>query len=110
MRVRLKGWLAGVLTAVGLLLPAGPVAAAPATDCTLYAAATGSDSNSGLDAAHPKTLDGANAAAVPGSVICLKGGTYYRARPLYPTSGTASAYVVFKAYGDSPAALVWTGP
>ncbi len=99
------------LTLATMLLGAGPSAAEPAlaTDCAIYASANGSDRNSGLSPAAPKTLDGASSISRPGDVICLKGGTYHLARPFYPaTSGTANAWIVYKAYGDADVNVVPT--
>src|SRR5438105_12898186 len=49
-----------------------------ATDCTIYAAANGNDAHDGTKHAdgtiYPKTLYGAAASTVPGSVVCLVGG------------------------------------
>ena len=79
-----------------------------ATDCTLYAAANGNDANSGTSPSAPKTLNGANAAAQPGAVVCLKGGTYNLTNTFYPArSGTAAQWIVFKNYGDSDVNIVW---
>lgn len=82
--------------------------AAIATDCTLYAAADGNDANAGVSPNAPKTLDGASASSRPGSVVCLKGGTYNMLRPFYPArSGTANAWIVYRAYGDAEVDIVW---
>jgi hypothetical protein len=81
-----------------------------ATGCTLYASASGSDSNSGTSPTSPKTLQGAANAAMPGAVVCLKGGTYNRTSSFTPPrSGTASAWIKYKAYADAPVNFVWTG-
>jgi hypothetical protein len=80
-----------------------------AADCTLFASASGNDSNSGSSTTAPKTFWGAADAAQPGAVVCLMGGTYNFSSGFYPPrSGTPSAWIVYKAYGDSPANLVWT--
>src|SRR6266446_4887102 len=81
-----------------------------ATDCTLYVAANGKDTNSGTAPTAPKTLNGASSVSEPGDVICLLGGTYNLASTFFPArSGTASAWIVYKAYGDSTPTLTWTG-
>jgi Domain of unknown function (DUF4082)/Putative Ig domain len=78
--------------------------------CTLYASPSGSASNSGRSASAPKTFSGAAAAAQPGSVICLLGGSYNLSSTFYPpTSGTSSSWIVYKNYGDGPVNFVWTG-
>src|SRR4029077_5241334 len=89
-----------------------PVQAATATDCTLYASASGNDNNTGTSSNAAKTFLGAAAAAQPGAVVCLLGGTYNLSSTFYPPrSGTPTAWIVYKAYGDSPANLLWTaGP
>src|SRR5712692_6331510 len=90
-----------------------PVAKAQlATDCTLYAAvpATGNDANNGTTALTPKTFTGAANATVAGSIVCLEGGTYSLATTFAPPHiGTSAAHIVYKAYGDSPAIIKWTG-
>ena len=85
-----------------------------ATDCTLYAAANGNDSNDGTKhvdgTIHPKTLTGAAAATVPGSVVCLLGGRYELSCTFnVPNSGTSSAWIAYKSYGDGDALIVWMG-
>jgi|ERR1700731_1640381 len=82
-----------------------------ATNCTLYAAPNGNDSNSGTSPTSPKTLNGAAAATSPGSVVCLLGGRYdLGSNEFAPTiAGTSSAKITYQAYGDGPATLVWTG-
>src|SRR5712692_4321275 len=90
-----------------------PVAKAQlATDCTLYAAvpATGNDANNGTTALTPKTFTGAANATVAGSIVCLEGGTYSLTTTFQPPHvGTATAYIVYKAYGDSPPVFLWNG-
>jgi hypothetical protein len=88
--------------------------AALGTDCTIYAAANGNDSNDGSKHAdgtiHPKTLIGAAAATVPGSVVCLLSGRYelpYTFVP--PHGGSSSSWITYKNYGDGDVLLVWTG-
>ena len=84
--------------------------AAVATDCTRYVAANGNDANAGTSPTAPKTLTGASSASNPGDVICLKAGTYYLSRTFSPArNGTASAWIVYKNYGDGTVLFVWTG-
>ncbi len=83
-----------------------------ATDCTLYAAVppTGNDANNGTTALTPKTFTGAASATVAGSIVCLEGGTYSLTTTFQPPHvGTATAYIVYKAYGDSPPVFLWNG-
>ncbi|MEQ1907419.1 MAG: choice-of-anchor Q domain-containing protein [Vicinamibacterales bacterium] len=103
--------LALVSALCGLILESTQIARAQvARDCTLYAAADGRDTNSGKSPSAPKTLNGASAVSQPGSTICLKGGTYNISSTFYPArGGTEKAWIVYKAYGDSPAEIVWTG-
>lgn len=78
--------------------------------CTLYASPSGSDTKSGDKPAFAKTLKGAAEAARPGSVVCLAGGTYTSSSAfLPPRSGTPSAWIVYRSYGDTPAKFIWTG-
>ncbi|PYX84545.1 MAG: hypothetical protein DMG70_06115 [Acidobacteria bacterium] len=85
-----------------------------AIDCTIYAAANGNDGNDGTKHAdgtiYPKTLNGAAASTVPGSVVCLFGGRYelpYAFVP--PHGGSSSSWITYKNYGDGDVLLVWTG-
>ena len=81
-----------------------------ATDCTLFASASGSDSNSGTTPTAPKTFTGAAAATTPGSVVCLLGGTYNLSSSFSPpNSGTPSSWIVYKNYGDGGVKFIWTG-
>jgi hypothetical protein len=81
-----------------------------AAPCSLYAAPSGSDRNSGNSSTSPKTFFGAAAFTQPGSVVCLLGGTYRLSsafRP--PNSGTPSAWIVYRNYGDALVTFVWIG-
>jgi len=104
--------MAGVFLLFGfcyLTLNRTALAATLATDCTLYASASGNDNNAGTSPSAPKTFLGAANAAQPGAVVCLMGGTYNLSSTFYPPrSGTPTAWIVYKAYGDSPASLIWT--
>ena len=78
--------------------------------CTLYASPSGNNNNSGTSASAPKTFAGAASASHPGSVVCLMAGTYNLSSPFYPpVSGTPSAWIVYKNYGNGPVNFVWTG-
>jgi hypothetical protein len=79
-----------------------------ATNCTIYVSPSGG--GNGSTASSPTTVASANSASVPGSVICLKGGTYNLSSTFLPShSGSSSSYITWQAYGDSPANFVWTG-
>jgi hypothetical protein len=81
-----------------------------ASDCTLFASPSGNDSNSGSSASSPKSFQGAANATQPGSVVCLLGGTYNLGSSFTPPrSGSPSAWIVYKNYGDSPANIHYTG-
>jgi hypothetical protein len=81
-----------------------------ASDCTLFASPSGSDLNSGTTATSPRTFTGAAAAATPGSVVCLHGGTYNLASSFTPpNSGAPSSWIVYKNYGDGGVNFIWTG-
>ncbi len=100
-------WITLAVLACGLAASAETLA----TDCTLYASATGDDSNSGLTPALPKTLNGAANATKPGSIVCLEGGTYYRSTgfsPPYSGSDTGG-YITYEAYQDAPVWIVFNG-
>jgi parallel beta helix pectate lyase-like protein len=81
-----------------------------ASNCTLFASATGKDANSGASPSSPKSFSGAATATQPGSVVCLLGGTYSLISSFKPpSSGTPSSWIVYKDYGDGPVNFVWTG-
>jgi hypothetical protein len=78
--------------------------------CTLYASPSGHDANPGTTPSAPKTFTGAAAVTQPGSVVCLMDGTYNLSSSFYPpVSGSSTAWIVYKDYGDGPVNLVWTG-
>jgi len=81
-----------------------------ASDCTLFASPLGNDNNSGTAPTVPKTFTGAAAATTPGSVVCLRGGTYSLSSSFNPpNSGTPSLWIVYKNYGDGDVNFIWTG-
>jgi hypothetical protein len=81
-----------------------------AADCTLFASPSGNDSNSGASPSAPKSFFGAANATQPGSVLCLLGGTYNLSSSFTPpNSGSPSAWIVYKNYGDGPVNFVYTG-
>jgi hypothetical protein len=82
----------------------------PSASCSLYASPRGNDKNSGLTQASPKTFLGAAAVTRPGSVVCLLGGTYSLSSTFKPpTSGTPTAWIIYRAFGDDPVKFLWTG-
>ncbi len=86
-----------------------PHSAQAAGSCTLYAAPWGSGGNAGTTTSSPLTLNAAETRTVPGAVVCLLAGTYNLSSPFYiARSGTASAWIVYRAYGGT-AQLNWTG-
>ena len=83
--------------------------AALATDCTLFAAAYGSDTQPGTFA-QPISFFGAAQTATAGAVVCLLGGRYELPCTIYiRNSGTSSAWITFKSYGDGDVLMVWKG-
>ena len=81
------------------------------SNCTIYAAPSGNDKNSGNNPSSPKTFLGAAAATRPGSLVCLLPGTYeLDASFAPPRSGTSSAWIVYKSCGSGAVNFVWTGP
>lgn len=99
----------GGLAASPLRLTSGIHAFQLASNCTLYAAANGNDSNSGTSPTSPKTLTGADSATSAGSVVCLLGGRYELGDSwTVKSTGTASSPITFQAYGDGPVNIVWT--
>jgi hypothetical protein len=107
-----------MLRSILLYLSMGAVLLAPLTaaDATnYYLAPGGSDGNSGTSTAQPwGTLQSAGTRISAGDTLFIMGGTYSNAQYLQDEGGrlrgTASAPIVFKAYGDSPAVFVSTGP
>jgi hypothetical protein len=88
----------------------GPSPPAAGAECTLFASPSGNDANAGSSPATPKTLTGAAAATRPGSVVCLVAGTYGLKSTFYPpTSGTPSAWIVYRNYGDGDVQITWAG-
>ncbi|PYT40365.1 MAG: hypothetical protein DMG45_17290 [Acidobacteria bacterium] len=81
-----------------------------ATDCSLYASPSGSDSNSGTSSSSPKTFQGAANSTQSGSVVCLLGGTYSLSSSFSPpTSGSPSSWITYKNYDSTPVNFVWSG-
>jgi len=80
-----------------------------ATDCTKHVSASASGTTGTGTSANPWTLAQAKG-AVAGDVVCFHGGTYSLGSTWSPSnSGTASNWIVFKAYGDSEPVINWTG-
>src|SRR5438067_5009609 len=80
-----------------------------AVDCTLYAAAYGSDTGQGT-LSQPISFFGAAQTATAGAVVCLLGGRYELPCTVYiHNSGTPSAWITFKNYGDGDVLMVWKG-
>ncbi|HKV60692.1 MAG TPA: right-handed parallel beta-helix repeat-containing protein [Candidatus Acidoferrum sp.] len=78
---------------------------------TIYASPKGNDSNPGTSPTLAKTFLGAAGVARPGSVVCLLPGTYsLNASFTPPTSGTPTAWIVYKNCGTAPVNFVWSGP
>jgi hypothetical protein len=91
-----------------LVMAIGSAGAQLATDCTLYASPAGG--GNGSTSSTPTTFQSAASATVAGSVVCLEGGTYELSSTFNPPhSGTSSAWIVYKAYGDGPPVINWTG-
>ncbi|MDZ7292062.1 MAG: right-handed parallel beta-helix repeat-containing protein [candidate division KSB1 bacterium] len=78
-----------------------------------YVATTGSDANPGTEAAPFLTIQKAVTVATPGDVVLIKAGTYGPVR-IYVgggigKSGTATAPIIYKAYGDGDVIIKGTG-
>ena len=92
-----------------LLMAIGNAGAQLASDCTLYASPAGG--GNGASPSAPTTLGGAQNVSSPGDVICMMGGNYSLGSTFNVThSGTSSAWIVYKAYGDSAVNVNWNGP
>ena len=92
-----------------LLRVSGGIHAALATDCTLYAAAYGGDTQPGT-LAQPISFFGAAQTATAGAVVCLLGGRYELPCTVYiQNSGAPSSWITFKNYGDGDVLMVWEG-
>jgi hypothetical protein len=100
---------ARVGTPTALLRVSGGIHEALATDCTLYAAAYGADTQAGT-IAQPISFFGAAQTATAGAVVCLLGGRYELPCTVYiQNSGTPSAWITFKNFGDGDVLMVWKG-
>jgi hypothetical protein len=92
-----------------LFMAVGTAGAQLATDCTIYVSPSGGGNGANLSA--PTTLGGAQNASTPGDIICMLGGSYSLGSTFNVTkSGTSSAWIVYKAYGDGAVNVNWTGP
>jgi len=103
MRKRVGG--KALLIAVQLLLAAWCMASSPqALGATYYFSTSGSDSNSGLDTAHPKqTLTAVAALMLPGNTLCLKRGDVWYVTGYWDVVskiGTSSQPIVVQDYGS----------
>jgi hypothetical protein len=86
--------------AAGVYMTMNPGGASAATT-DVYVATSGSDSNPGTLAAPYRTLAKAISLVAPGTVIYVRGGTYYPTATLKSTvSGTSSQRVTLTAYGS----------
>ena len=74
-----------------------------------FASPTGNDGSSNPHNHNtPMTFRGAAEAAQLGDKVCVMGGTYAQVQTFYPPrSGTPLAWIVYQAYGDGPANIVW---
>jgi hypothetical protein len=81
---------------------------AQAASCTRYVATNGSDSNPGTLAAPWRTIQKAANSALPGSTVCVRGGTYKEV-VVINVSGTAGAPIIFQSYSGEQAILDGTG-
>lgn len=94
---------------LGIFAHDNQASAVVASDCSLFVAVNGTETNSGTSLSLPTTLYNASLASKPGDVICLMGGTYKLTEPFYPEhNGTANAWIVYKNYGDGIVQFVWT--
>jgi hypothetical protein len=92
-------------------MPSATPVAEIANDCTIYASTNGKNSNAGVSSSSPKTFEGAAAMTKPSSILCLLAGTYtLNSAFIPPKSGTPSAWIVYKTYGNGPVNFIWTGP
>lgn len=82
---------------------------AQTSNCTLYASATGSASNSGTTATSPITLAQAFKVAIAGDNVCIAQGNYTIASTIYPShGGNESAWVNYTSYNGTPS-ITYTG-
>jgi len=101
--------LSGGGNSLPLLRVTPGIHAALATDCTMFAAAYGGDTQPGT-LAQPISFFGATQTATAGAIVCLLGGRYELACTVYVrNSGTPSAWITFKNYGDGDVLMVWKG-
>ncbi len=77
-------------------------------NCTIYASPGGG--GNGSSASSPTTLSSAISATVPGSVVCLMGGTYNHSSNIQGfRSGTSSSWITFRNYDSTPPLIKYTG-
>ena len=80
------------------------LASATTTGNSYYMSPSGSDSGSGTITSPWATISYASSKLKPGDTLYARGGTYYGQNGgTWPTSGTSSAWITFKAYpGETP--------
>ena len=79
------------------------------SSCSLYVSPTGRYSASGRSPGDPTSLRAARQRTKPGTVVCIRGGTYGISSPFYVSrSGAAGKPVVFRSY-KGRAVIKWKG-
>jgi len=78
--------------------PVDVASAGDSSGCTLFVAATGSDSGSGSEAQPWKTLQKAADVVAPGDVVCVKAGTYAGFHIKDKHGGGESSRIVFRPF------------
>lgn len=76
--------------------------------CTRVVASTGLDANPGTPAAPWRTIQHAADTAVPGDVVCVRGGVYVE-RVTFTVSGAPGAPISFRSYPGETAIIDGTG-
>lgn len=96
----------GLLVVLSMLLAAfsTPTSAA-ATTCTHYVATTGNDANPGTLSAPWKTIQKAANTAVPGDVVCVRGGIYKEVVVINVSGSADGGTITFKSYPGETAIL-----
>lgn len=78
--------------------------------CSVYVAPRGTRAAGGRAPRTATSLLAAGDRAVPGAVVCLRGGTYpIRSDLLLSRSGTSAQPIVYRSYNGTPI-LKWVGP
>ena len=92
-----------------LLVGLGRLSSVQAAGITYYIATNGSDSNPGTELKPWLTLQKATTTLMPGDTVLVKNGTYNKQGIAINRSGTATAWITYKAYPGNKPKIVSSG-